>query len=111
MKKTKVYISSYMTGVKDNNRPAFERKAAQLERLGYEVLNPSNIELKYPKRDYKFYLREAVKTMLNADIILFFGKHNKRFNLSYGVCVEREIAERLSIPSAYTMWELKRKTK
>ena len=41
---TRVYISGPMSGLPDNNFPAFHAAAADLRGLGYEVVNPAEID-------------------------------------------------------------------
>lgn len=41
---TRIYISGPMTGLPDNNFPAFDEAAAALRACGYEVVNPAEID-------------------------------------------------------------------
>lgn len=41
----KLYIIGPMTGLPDDNRPAFNAMAANLRALGHEVLNPAEFDL------------------------------------------------------------------
>ena len=40
----RIYISGPMTGLPDNNFPAFHRAAAALRARGHEVVNPAEID-------------------------------------------------------------------
>lgn len=42
--KTYVYVSGPMTGIKNNNAPAFNAAARALRRLGYKVVNPAEYD-------------------------------------------------------------------
>lgn len=44
MKKDHIYVSGPMTGIKDNNVPAFARAAKALRKAGYKVVNPGEYE-------------------------------------------------------------------
>ena len=48
-----VYISGAMTGLPDNNYPAFHAKATELRAKGYIVRNPAeNFDGYYPAKVY-----------------------------------------------------------
>ena len=41
----KLYISGPMTGHKDNNYPTFNQASKELRAIGYQVINPAEIDL------------------------------------------------------------------
>ncbi len=92
---TKVYISSAMTGKPNYNTEAFFAKAKELQKRGLTVLNPAENSVKYGfNKSYGFYMREAIKMLLEADVMLVFGDWKD----SKGVAYERQIAALCEIP-------------
>jgi len=40
----KIYISGPMTGIPEHNYPAFNKAARELRKVGYEVVNPAELD-------------------------------------------------------------------
>lgn len=91
----KVYISSKMKGLPDFNFPAFDKKAKELEDMGFEVLNPATIGNKYgTDKPISFYRRKNLEMLLQADILFIFGDVEN----SKGVEFEKLIAREIDLP-------------
>lgn len=92
----KIYISSSMTGKPNFNHQAFFEKEADLRSRGYKnILNPAIIGQKHGlNKPYAFYIREAFKMLLQADVMVLFGDWHK----SKGAAWERQVAEICGIP-------------
>lgn len=67
MKQLTLYLAGPMTGLPDNNYPAFHEAAAQLRSAGYRVLNPAE----NPKPNYNptwlDWMRLSLKQIAEAD--------------------------------------------
>lgn len=96
MEKKKVYISSKMTGLPDFNFPAFDKKAEEMERCGFEVLNPAEIGRKYgTTKPIKFYRRKNLEMLLQADILLVFGDVSGSKGVEFEIVVAKELGLRI----------------
>lgn len=93
-----IFLSGPMTGIEDFNYPRFNEVAEKLEKLGYTVVNPTQIGIN-PDWTHKEYLRESINLMANNDIdaiaLLDF------FQPSTGVGFELHFAEILELPVVY----------
>jgi hypothetical protein len=63
-----LYLSGPMTGVKDFNRPAFNRWARRLRAAGYCVINPAELPDGWT---WKRYMARAKRDLAKADGIAF----------------------------------------
>jgi hypothetical protein len=63
----RIYIAGKMTGLPDFNYPAFNEAAAALRALGYDVCNPAETDGGSSHKSREFYLREALKLLLECD--------------------------------------------
>lgn len=91
----KIFISSKMTGLKNFGYDNFFKKEKELRALGFDVLNPADIGLKYGyDKPYQFYIRMALKMLLQADAVLCFGDYKN----SVGSLIERIVADVSGIP-------------
>lgn len=93
--KSKIYLSSKMTGLGDYGVSNFDREEKYLKSLGFKnIVNPSCIGKKYGyNRSYAFYLKEAIKMLLTCDTIYLFGNWEN----SKGAQLERSIAKALNM--------------
>ena len=72
----KVFISSKMTGLKNFGYENFLNKEKELRALGFDVLNPADIGLKYGfDKPYAFYIRRSLQMLLQADAVVCFGDY------------------------------------
>lgn len=86
----RVYISGPMTGMPEHNFPAFNAEAARLRALGYQVINPAEINPDGTK-PWKECLREDIKHLCDCDTIaLLPGWEN-----SQGAHLELHISHRI----------------
>jgi len=91
----KVFISSKMTGLKNFGYENFFKKEKELRALGFEVLNPADIGLKFGyDKPYKFYIKMALRMLLQADAVICFGNYED----SRGSQIERAVAKIAGIP-------------
>jgi len=75
----KIYIAGPMSGLKNFNFPAFNVKAAQLRAIGWDVLNPAEMDLEagidpnldYTPLDYMRAARRDLYALDQADAIYF----------------------------------------
>ncbi len=89
-----VYLSGPMTGLPDYNRAAFDMRAEAFKKLGYSVLNPAEISVTHgTDKAYSFYLKRALRMMLEADVVYVFGNWKN----SKGVFVELYVARMLGM--------------
>lgn len=63
----RIYLSGPMTGVPDENRPAFNAEAARLRALGYQVENPA--ELNPPGTPRHICMKVDIQALLGCDTI------------------------------------------
>lgn len=87
----KIYISGPMTGLPDLNFPAFHAEAKRLRELGFEVVNPA--ELNPDGGSWEECLKKDIAELIKCDgIIMLPGWHNSR-----GACFELNIASNLGL--------------
>jgi len=58
-----LYLSGPMSGLPDNNYPAFHEAAAKLRAAGYTVINPAELGLP-PGLEWIDYMRAAITAMM-----------------------------------------------
>ncbi len=91
-----LYIAGPMTGLPDNNYPAFNAIAAALRAKGHAVLNPA--ENPPPPPDYEgyaweYYMRLGLAQLVQCDVcVLLFDWHRSR-----GALIEERIARELGM--------------
>lgn len=92
MNRGKVYISGPITGIDFGNRFAFSCARNALELCGYEVIDPSEVQLD-DEATWTDYMRADLKLLLDCDFIYMLeGWENSR-----GARIERELAKNLRI--------------
>lgn len=92
MTKLKIYIAGPMTGLPELNFPAFHAEATRLRKLGYEVINPAEIN---PDKHTTWLecMRTNIAALVFCDAIqLLPGWQNSK-----GATLEHHIAERLGL--------------
>jgi hypothetical protein len=82
----RIYLSGPMTGLPDENRPAFNAEAARLRALGYQVENPA--ELNPPGTPRHICMRVDIQALLGCDTIALLPGWTD----SAGATVERACA-------------------
>lgn len=89
----KVYISGPMSDIPLFNRPAFNARAAELRKLGHEVLNPAECDLG-PDATWKDYMLLDIRMLMDADAI----DKLDGWEQSKGATFENLVAETVGIP-------------
>ena len=89
----KIYISGPMTGLVDLNFPAFNAAAARLRELGFDVINPAELNPDRTK-SWQECMRVDIKALCDCDAIALLDG----YQTSKGARLEIEIAEGLGIP-------------
>ena len=95
----RLYISGPMTGLPDFNYPAYQHAAIELRRVGYEVLDPSDIDgLHNPTpetpQSWDWYMRHALRMVLDAEGVATLPGWTR----SRGAALEVHIACALNLP-------------
>lgn len=85
MTETRIYLSGGMSGLPDNNRPAFHAEAARLRAQGHYVVNPAEIDLD-EGATWSDYMRADLVAMLsecNTLVMLQGWEQSKGANLEW----------------------------
>lgn len=88
----RIYISGPMTGIPEFNFPAFHTEAARLRTLGYEVVNPAEINPDVTM-DWHMCLRKDIVELVQCDAIALMDG----WQASSGVHLEMHIAHRIGM--------------
>lgn len=97
---TIVYIAGPMTGLPDYNYPAFNAAAYHLRNNGYVVINPAEQFDGRTDLPREVYMRRAVHSLLQADVVVTL----RGFANSAGASLEVSVADELGVPR-FTMAE------
>lgn len=93
-----VYISGPMTGLPEENFPAFHAKAAELRAAGHTVINPAETAAEdtagIPEPSWHDYLAAAIRRMEQADAIVYLPGASA----SHGARIEAIVAEKHDLP-------------
>jgi hypothetical protein len=89
MTRFRVYISGPMTGLPDNNYPAFFRAAAYLQSLGHDAVNPAALNHGRDGGRHEI-MRRDIEALLTCDVIyLLEGWEDSRgARLEYKIACE-----------------------
>lgn len=88
----RIYVAGPMTGLPDLNFPAFHEAAAQLRAMGYEVVNPAEINID-PSAGWLECMRADIRELVTCDAVyLLPGWQGSR-----GARLERQIADGLGL--------------
>lgn len=87
----KVYLSGPMTGLPDNNYPAFIRAACALSSMGMTVLSPHEAPA---CESWEEYMRHDIRMLCDADAICMLPG----WETSRGALAERFVATTLGLP-------------
>jgi hypothetical protein len=88
----RIYISGPMTGLPDLNFPAFNAEANRLRALGYDVVNPAEINPE-PGKSFHECLRTDLREMLTCDTVALLNGWER----SVGAHLETHVAHRVGI--------------
>lgn len=73
----KLFISGPMTGYEDFNYPAFNRMADKLRSLGYEAINPVELEIKIKEPSWEEYMRVDIRGLTHANGVVVLDGWNE----------------------------------
>ena len=95
----KIYIAGPMSGLVNNNYPAFHAAAEGLRQAGYEVLNPADVDSQdsvtpMADRTWDWYMRRTVRMLTEADGMALLPGWEK----STGARIERDLAPHFGMP-------------
>ena len=88
----RIYISGPMTGMPDFNFPAFHAEAARLRGLGYDVVNPAEINVDTNASWHECLRRDLVELLACDTIALLDG-----WQRSQGAHLEMHVAHRVGM--------------
>lgn len=88
----RIYISGPMTGVPDLNFPAFHAEAERLRGLGYEVVNPAELNPD-PSAGWHECMRRDLAELLTCDALALMDGWQK----SAGAHLEMHVAHRVGM--------------
>lgn len=89
---TRIYLAGPMTGLPELNFPAFHAEAARLRALGYDVVNPAEINLD-PSATWEDCMRADIRELMTCGALaLLPGSEGSR-----GAALELNIADHLGM--------------
>jgi Domain of unknown function (DUF4406) len=86
----KIYITGPMTGLPDNNYPAFHEAAKKLRAAGYEVCSPAELETP-DDISWEGWMRASISLMLQCTTLALLPDWHK----SVGARLEQNLAAQL----------------
>ena len=99
-----IYISGRMTGIPENNVPAFNRAAKALRAKGYRVVSPAELDKGEPCNSWNACLRRDIRALsVCTDIAVLPG-----WTGSKGASLEVHIGKELGFTIADVGYYLKR---
>lgn len=93
---TRIYICGPMTGIPDLNFPLFHAEAARLRTLGYEVINPVEINPD-PAAKWNACMRADIAQLVTCDAIHMLPN----WEMSKGASLEHHIGCSLGLDIIY----------
>lgn len=91
---TRVYVAGPMSGYPDHNFHEFRREAQRLRQIGFEVVNPVDINPD-PKTPWAECMKVDIKALMDCDLIALLPN----WEASRGARLEVHIAQALGIPT------------
>lgn len=88
----RIYISGPMTGLPEFNFPAFYDAARQLREMGFDAVNPAEINAE-TGGDWHEYLKADIKALCDCDTLVLLPGWEK----SQGAHLELHLAHRLRL--------------
>jgi hypothetical protein len=89
----RAYLSGPMTGLPDLNFPAFNAEAARLRELGYDVVNPAELNPD-PNASWTACMRVDIAALMTCDVIAMLPGWER----SKGAKAELQAAGLVDIP-------------
>lgn len=96
-KKQKIYISGPMTGLPEFNFPAFNAEAERLRGLGYEVINPAELNSD-PTKSWHQCMRNNFKYLFDCDTLALLDG----WLSSAGAQLEMHVAHRVGMEIVFS---------
>lgn len=93
---TRVYLAGPMTGIEQLNFPVFHGVAGKLRALGYDVINPAEINVD-PNTGWQACMRADIPQLLTCDAIALLPG----WRASRGATLEHHIATELGMAIAH----------
>lgn len=91
-KKLRLYVSGPMTGLPALNFPAFMAAALQLRGMGFDAINPAELNPD-PGKSWSECMRVDIKALMDCDGVAMLPGWEE----SKGACVERDLAVALGM--------------
>lgn len=88
----RLYLAGPMTGIDQLNFPAFHAEAARLRALGYDVVNPAELNAD-PSVGWHACMRQDIAQLVTCDAIALLPGWKK----SRGACIEANLARDLEM--------------
>lgn len=88
---SKLYLAGRMSHLPQHNFPRFHQEAARLRSLGFEVINPA--EINADETNWLLCMRADIHALIECDGIALL----ENWELSRGARLELEIAQRLGL--------------
>jgi len=90
----KLYIAGPVTGIQDDNAPAFATAAHLLRAAGYEVVSPLEV---CPEKGLPWseYMKRDIAALVTCDGVALLEGHQN----SKGATLESHIADKLDMPT------------
>lgn len=94
----KLYLAGPMSGYPEHNFPAFNAEATRLRTLGYEVVNPAELNLNVdhaqaPNTLWRECMKKDIHELVECDSIAMM----EGWQYSKGACLEYQIAMGLKL--------------
>lgn len=102
----RLYLSGPMTGIKDLNRPCFNKYAALLRKKGHKVVNPPELDKYNPQRTWEGCLGRDIVELMGCDKIALLPGWKK----SRGANLEVHIGRKLKYQIRSVNYWLKRRS-
>jgi hypothetical protein len=97
-----IYIAGKVTGLPvDEARASFDKPTAFLRKEGHTVINPMEL-IKDPKIEWNTAMKTCIIELVKVDAVLLLDNWKQ----SEGARFEKEIAQRLTIPTYTSAWSL-----
>lgn len=97
-----IYIAGKVTGLPvDEARALFDKPTAYLRKEGHTVINPMEL-IEDPKTEWHSAMKTCIAALVKVDAVLLLDNWKD----SEGATFEKEIAQRLTIPTYVSAWSL-----